>query len=69
VRQLTFLSPFQISAATNAPGATPRLVGNKAERQSRDSLIRPQQPTRVTESTELQREAELVRVAAGGVPR
>jgi len=45
-------------------GSDAELVGNQAERQSRDSLIRPQQPTRVTESTELQREAELVRIAA-----
>ena len=43
------------------------LAGNKTKRQLRDRLARAQEPTRVTESAELQRETELVGVAAAAL--
>ena len=43
------------------------LAGNKTKRQLRDRLARAQQAARVTESAELQRETELVGVAAAAL--
>jgi hypothetical protein len=43
------------------------LAGNKTKRQLRDRLARAQQAARVTESAGLQRETELIGVAAAAL--
>ena len=48
-------------------GRNTELAGNKTKRQLRDRLARAQQAARVTESAELQRETELVGVAAAAL--
>jgi hypothetical protein len=65
-QRVELLSPCLRASAVGREriGSDAELVGNKAERRSRNGLIRPQRPTGITESAELQREAELVRVAA-----
>jgi len=52
------------SAFGECIGGDAELAGNKGECRLRNHLARAQQATRAAESTELQRETELVRIAA-----